>query len=434
MIICITALQTRRNGCRFPRANGVAGRTVTISNLSESIVTSDRLLTRGFLRLWLLSFTTFLSAFQLLPAIPLRILELGGSKASAGLFLAVYAWASALSAPLTGTLADRLGRRRSLLIASLTFIVFSLLYGVIQNFILLLVIGCFHGAVWSWLITASAALMTDHVPESRRTEGIAYWGLASSLAVAIAPSIGLALGRRSWLLLCVEMAILSVMMFVIVLGSEDDTPARADKSEQRIPLVDFRVMIVALTLATASFGYGGLTSYAALLAHDRGIAPESLFFTVFAVSILCLRLFTARLWDRIETRRLLIPCLAIIPPALLLMAVAHSAIAVAVSAAVFGIGLGGAYPAFASWVLKRTEPSRRAATFGSVLWAFDIGIGSGSLVVGALIDRYSYTTAFSVAGAIAALAIPVFLLTSPRLGEDLSGKTRPAASGSAGLS
>ncbi len=59
------------------------------------------------------SFTVFLSAFQLLPVAPYRILALGGSAAAAGLFLGFLTYASAASAPLTGGLADRSGRAAS---------------------------------------------------------------------------------------------------------------------------------------------------------------------------------------------------------------------------------------------------------------------------------------------------------------------------------
>ena len=55
------------------------------------------------------TFTVFLSAFQLLPTAPFHILELGGSKFAAGLFLGLLTYSSAFSAPLTGGLADRFG-------------------------------------------------------------------------------------------------------------------------------------------------------------------------------------------------------------------------------------------------------------------------------------------------------------------------------------
>ncbi|HVR39338.1 MAG TPA: MFS transporter, partial [Thermoanaerobaculia bacterium] len=107
----------------------------------------DRLLTPRFLSLWLFAFFAFFSAFQLLPAIPFRIIALGGTKANAGLFLTVYTFASAFSAPVMGSIADHVGRRRMLVLASMLFIVFSIAYGFITWLPLLLVVGVIHGTL-----------------------------------------------------------------------------------------------------------------------------------------------------------------------------------------------------------------------------------------------------------------------------------------------
>jgi hypothetical protein len=82
----------------------------------------DPLFTPRFAMLWVYAFVTFFSAFRLLPAIPFRILGLGGSKAEAGWFLSVYTFASAFSAPVMGSLADHFGRRRFLITASILFV------------------------------------------------------------------------------------------------------------------------------------------------------------------------------------------------------------------------------------------------------------------------------------------------------------------------
>src|SRR5262249_28903787 len=57
------------------------------------------LFTARFFTMCGFTFTVFLSLFQLLPTAPFRILDLGGSKAIAGLFLGALTYASALSAP-----------------------------------------------------------------------------------------------------------------------------------------------------------------------------------------------------------------------------------------------------------------------------------------------------------------------------------------------
>jgi hypothetical protein len=43
----------------------------------------------------------------------------------------------------------------------------------------------FHGVFWSGLLSASAAYMTNMLPERRRAEGIGYWGLATVAAIAV---------------------------------------------------------------------------------------------------------------------------------------------------------------------------------------------------------------------------------------------------------
>ncbi|HET7433158.1 MAG TPA: MFS transporter [Thermoanaerobaculia bacterium] len=377
---------------------------------------AEPLFTRRFIALWLFAFVAFFSAFQLLPAIPFRILDLGGTKSAAGRFLAVYTFASAFAAPVMGTLADHIGRRRMLVIASLLFIGFSMAYGVVTKLPLLLGIGVIHGALWSGILAASGAIMSETIPLSRRTEGLAYWGIASTAAVAVAPAIGLHVFEHGWFVLCVELAMLSVVMTVwSALMPHTERPAPSTRPALR-ETWDLRVTLTATSLAVASFGYGGITSYAAILSVERGIKPESLYFTVFAITIIVVRIFTSPLGDRFGPRRVLLPSLVMMPIAFIVLALAWSRAQLIASAILFGIGLGGAFPAFIAFILERTDPERRARTFGSVVWAFDTGIGSGSFAVGLMAQRWGFTTAFLVAAGFSCFSIPIFLASSRRLG------------------
>src|SRR6266513_6092941 len=74
-----------------------------------------------------------LSAFQLLPTAPFRIRNLGGTTFASGLFLGFLTYASALSAPFTGALADRIGRRRAMLIASAVITLCSVGYAATSS-------------------------------------------------------------------------------------------------------------------------------------------------------------------------------------------------------------------------------------------------------------------------------------------------------------
>ena len=121
------------------------------------------------------TFTVFLSACQLLPAAPFRIRELGGSTLASGMFLGFLTFASAFSAPVTGAIADRIGRPRTLLIASLVIAGCSVVYAVTSDYRLMLAVALAHGVFWSGLLSASGAYMMNMLPAKRRAEGIGYW-------------------------------------------------------------------------------------------------------------------------------------------------------------------------------------------------------------------------------------------------------------------
>jgi len=391
----------------------------------------EPLLTPRFAALWLYAFVTFFSAFQLLPVIPFRIIELGGSTAAAGWFLFVYTLASAFSAPLMGTTADRIGRRRMLFVASLAFCGFSIAYGLITNIGLLLLVGIVHGALWSGLLASSSAVMTDYIPESRRTQGLAYWGLASIAAISIAPAVGLWVFHFGWWILCVEMAVLSLVMTAGALFIHDPRGGEAPSPVALAHAWDWGVIRTTLTLSVASFGYGGITSYAALFAVQHHVEPKSIYLSTYAVTVVLFRLFFSHLGDRIGTKTLLYPSLALVPIAFTILGLSTTRASMVTSAILFGIGWGAAYPAFATFIVNNTHPARRARTFGSIVWAFDTGIGIGSLTLGAIGQHFGLGRAFLAAAVLSCFSIQIFAWTSRWLathGTSLAGSAVDAGS------
>ena len=362
------------------------------------------------------SYTVFLSAFQLLPTAPYRILELGGTKASAGMFLGFLTYASAFTAPLTGSLADRFGKRRMLVGCSLVLSAFALAYAFTRDHRVLLGLALVHGGFWSGLLSASSAYITDFIPEGRRAEGIGYWGLSTIVAIAMAPTLGFWLYHRGgWPLLCASVGVLNLVMAAIAwrLPKEKREAPPARFSARR--LIEWRVLILSLTLFLYSFGYGGITSFVALYADANHVVPKEIFFTTFAVVVLLTRPVFGPLGDRIGHRRVFVPCLALIVAGLALLALAGTRPALVAAAVVFGTGFGTAYPMFAAYVMRHVEAGRRGAAFGSILAAFDTGIGTGSVVTGWIVQRHGFPAAFGVAAALAAFSIPFFLLADRRL-------------------
>ena len=379
----------------------------------------DRLFTPRFFVMCGFSFMVFLSAFQLLPTAPYHIIDLGGSTFASGLFLGFLTYSSAFSAPLTGALADRVGQRRVLMTSSLALVGFSIAYAVITDVRLLLTLVLVHGVFWSGLLSASASYMTSILPESRRAEGIGYWGVATLPAVAVAPMLGFWIYSRGWLWLCVATGLLNLVMAVIASRLPEvkadppspSTSARQARSAERPGgILEWRVLIISITLALYSFGYGGITSFTAMYADANGVHPKSLYLSALAIVILLTRPVFGRLGDVWGYKRIFIPCLVFIACGLGCLALGGTRGWMLLSAVVFGIGFGTAYPTYVGYVMQGVSAQRRGAAFGALLAAFDTGIGTGSTAMGWLIQRFGFSTAFGVAAALAALALPYFLV------------------------
>ncbi|MGH9409116.1 MAG: MFS transporter [Vicinamibacterales bacterium] len=419
-----------------------------------SLVTPRFLVMCGF------SFVVFLSAFQLFPTAPFHILDLGGGDAASGLFLGFLTYASAFSAPATGALADRVGFTRVMVVSSVALCAFSIVYAVLPGYKLMLALAVVHGMFWSGLLTASAAYLTNMLPVDRRAEGIGYYGLASVAAIAVAPPIGFWVYRFGWRALCLESAALNATMAVVawrIAGTQapdavrvserrtsqpaPGTPRfapRAPHSALRAPhsaprsrpaaprprVVEWRVLVLALSLFLCTFGYGGITSFTALYADASGVSPKGIYLTLLAVVILTTRPLAGRLGDRLGYRRIYLPCLALIAVGLWCLTRGGTLFWQATSAVIFGAGFGTAYPVFVGYVMRHVDADRRGAAFGAILAAFDTGIGTGSTSMGWIIGRYGFATAFGVAAALSTLAIPYFLIAERSFAKTAAGISR----------
>ena len=373
----------------------------------EAIFTPRFFLMCGF------TFTVFLSLFQLIPTAPFHVRDLGGGPLASGLFLGALTFASAWSAPFTGAFADRIGRRKTLIIASLGLAGFTASYAFIENYRLLLTLVVAHGVVWSSLLVASAAYMTGVLPASRRGEGIAYWGLASVLAISIAPAVGFWVYNHGWGWLCVVTTALNLTMAAIAWTMKDDREMEQTAHHRRGG-IEWHVVALSAPLFLYSYSYGAISSFSAVYADALGIRPKTIYLTTFALITLLTRPVTGRFGDRIGYRQVFLPSLGFIALGVVALVWASTRNGLIGSAALYALGWGTAYPAFAAWVMRDVGEARRGAAFGGILAAFDTGIGTGSTATGWLIGHAGFTAAFATAAALAALALPVFLVVERR--------------------
>src|SRR5262245_59236843 len=180
------------------------------------------LFTPEFLRLWVISLAASGAGFQIFPTAPFRLRELGAPPEAVGWFLGGLTFGSASAAAWTGALADVLGRRRLLIGAGLLLALCAAAYAVIPSWPLLVALAVPHGVVWSSLLVSANSELMRVVPAERRAEGIAYYGLATNLSIAVAPALGFFLLERGWGSLCASLVVLDLAVAALALALGPD--------------------------------------------------------------------------------------------------------------------------------------------------------------------------------------------------------------------
>jgi MFS family permease len=369
--------------------------------------------------MWAFSFSVFVSLFMLLPVVPFQVLAEGGTETEAGLFMGLLTYSSGLSALFTGALSDHIGRRKQLIICAAAITACVLLYGVLPN-VPRLVFVTLHGIFWSGLLLASSAHVTSVIPAARRAEGLGYWGMSSLLAVTVAPSIGFAIYKHGWLTLCLSVAAMNVVMGLIAWSiheSHEGAPGWPSTRELRESL-NFSVLRLSAALLLYSFGFGAVTSFAALAADERGIAPREIFLTTMAFTTFLSRPILSPFLDKLGHVRMFRSFVIMIPVGLALLSIAHDKWMMGLSAVVFGLAYGNAHPAFTAYIMGRVDERGRGGAFGGILAAFDVGIGTGSILSGVLVHRFGFGVAFGTATVLSALSLPYFNWARARFERD----------------
>ncbi|MEF3303730.1 MFS transporter [Paenibacillus sp. GYB003] len=370
----------------------------------------ERLWTKPFVQTTVVALFLFASLYLLLPTLPLFIKRLGGSEAEVGLAAGVFTLTAVVFRPVVGGLLDRYGRRPFLLAGLLVFAVSMALYDWIAGVAVLLALRVLHGAGWAFSSTAVGTAITDVIPASRRGEGMGWFGMAMTLAMAVGPTLGIwAMERLTFSGLFALAAVLAAAALLLALRlNVPFQPNRAPGGGWRA-LLDKSALPVTATVFFLAFVYGGITAFTPLFAESVGANPAT-FFLVYAIALTAIRPVAGKLSDRYGTSVVIVPALVVTASALLVLAAAGGTAGIVAAAVLYGIGFGAAQPALQAANLLLAHPERRGAATASFMTAFDLGIGIGSIGLGSVSQYAGYPALFATGAGSVVVSFVIFIV------------------------
>ncbi|MEO5704069.1 MAG: MFS transporter [Candidatus Limnocylindrales bacterium] len=395
-----------------------------IAGRPAALTGEARLFTRDFATLSLAVLVFFVAGGILLPTTPLYTQEvLLGDRIAVGIVSGAFAVASLLMRPFSGWLSDKRGRRIALLLGATISVAAAVGHLAAGSLEILIVMRFALGIGEALFFVAGIAAATDLAPAHRRGEAISLVSLSLYLGIAIGPIIGELILHSSGY---AAVWIVTAALYVVSVGLSWIVPETLQVAEEPVAgepprkhrLIHPRGIAPGLLALCGVWGMGPFFTFIPLLVDDLGLGSAGPLFGVFAIVVVVLRLFGARLPDRIGAARL--SGTAFIATSI---GLAISGLAVArvvpvteglyAGTILFGAGVAFTLPAILAMAVVGIRPDERGAVVGTAGLFVDAAFGLSPAVLGFVATVTDYPTTFLLSAAIAAIGAAYLLIRRP---------------------
>lgn len=370
-----------------------------------------KLWNKDFILIIVINFLVFMNHLMILSTFPFYIEYLGGSEAVAGFAAALFSIIAVVFRPFIGWMLDN-GKRKIILIIGLCgmalmpigYLVFATLY-------LAFVCRMLHGASLAFSNTSTSTIATDIIPKPRFAEGMGMFGLATALATAVAPALGLALMDYMGFTMLFLFAAVSIVIALILFLMMKVPKVEVEKKPLNLKgLIDKDAVPASATALVFMLTYGALENFTAKFAAEQNLPSGGIFIAVMAVALLLTRLLAGKVTDRHGESFFAYSCNAAMLIAFLLMGLFPNVVTYLLAAVLAGFGFGGLEPALQSMAVAIAPPERRGSANSTFLCAYDIGIGVGGGIAGVLISSFGYSQMFVIMTVFNILSVVIYVL------------------------
>lgn len=359
----------------------------------------EALWTRSFIFVSVANLFLFITYYGLLVTLPSATIKYyGATGTAAGLVNAVFLGAAIVIRPFLGPWIERFGQKFILILSLTMFAACSFAYSFLHSVESLLVLRFIHGIGFGMATTITGTIIADVVPETRKGEGMGYFVMSNNLAIVAGPFIGLTIFRELDInALFWTGAFFSFAAFMLGVGTKLAKEGTFIPGEKKQAVFERRAIPISITSAYFALAYSTVLSFMAVFAAERGLAVESsFFFAVYAFVLILSRPFTGRWYDQYGANWIIFPAIVLFGMGMFCLGMSHGAALFFIAAGLIGVGWGTLFSSFQTVAIQSVDPKRRSVATATFLSIFDIGIGGGSIIAGALAGTMELGTIYIV--------------------------------------
>ncbi|MFJ7975364.1 MFS transporter [Peribacillus sp. NPDC096379] len=375
-----------------------------------------KLWTKDFVIVSSVNFFLTLVFYLLMVTIAVYAVEkFDASTSQAGLVTGIFIIGTLIGRLFIGRFIDSIGRKRTLFIGLIFFILTTLLYFVNLGIPFLLITRFIHGLALGIASTATGTIVAQTIPSTRKGEGIGYYSMSATLATAIGPFIGLYMSQHTSFQMifsvCLALGVIGLItaFFVYVPTLPVSTKTPEIKGFKLSQFVEPKALPIAFITLVVAFCYSSVLSYINFYAIEIDLVDTaSFFFIVYAVAVLVSRPFTGRLMDTKGANFIMYPAFIIFAAGMLLLSLASNSIILLLSGILIGFGFGNMQSSTQAVAVKLTPPHRMGLATSTFFIFLDGGLGFGPYLLGFIIPLTGYSTLYVIMGVVILATIVLY--------------------------
>lgn len=347
-------------------------------------------------------------------------MQMDGTLGTVGLAMGMAAPIAAVLTPISGYLIDNWHDKRMIIIG-LIFNLGSLLFlPFIKLTALFVLVDFFRRLGTATTGAATRARILDLLPAHRKGEGISIFTTSHNLGTALMPPIGLFILNRYGFSGVTGFCILLILIGFVIIQLLD-APSRLTKNKtqdlnQRLSVTGFKnslklaSWVPPLTLLVMVIAFFGCLTFIPLISEERSIPEYYSFFTVYGFTVFISRLFVGRVSDKYGRELIIIPCIILCSIAMVVLAFSYSLAALWLTAVMFGIGWGSAFPTLLALASDYSAENTEGQTMSIMSASFSIGTALGGGMVGTISQYFTFELSFLLLAVLLLLTLVIFLI------------------------
>ncbi|MEQ8839965.1 MAG: MFS transporter [Acidimicrobiales bacterium] len=365
-----------------------------------------RLLTTRFLALCAAASLYFLGLNMTIPVLPLFVEEeLGGRNLEVGLAVSSFGIAAAFIRPFIGPLGDRMGRRTLVISGTLLAAAATATTALADTIPEVIAIRAVTGIGEAAVFVGIASSIQDLTPDDRRAEAASYFSLTIYGTLLVGPLLGGWIRDdygTDWVFIVA--GVLAALAAAVGLSAPGPPQTKPPFPPLR-RLIHPAAIRPGMMLFAGLLGYTGFLAFAVVHGERIGMENTERIFVVFGAVIITLRLFAARLPDRLGPLLTTRISLSFGVSGLVILFLWQEPAGVYVAAAVLAVAQTFLFPALFALVVDRAPDEERSQAIGSFSMFFDLAFGFGGPIIGIIGDWADLGTGFLFSAVIAAIAL-----------------------------